>query len=118
MKQKRWRVVLWVAFVVMVFCAVRDVRRSAASNGAQRIEVRAGRAQSDEKETDARFKKAIESIDENDAKAANELPLGQLEAAREAQRMRQQEEATGPRAGDPCPARSAAARRGLIQRQE
>jgi hypothetical protein len=76
MKPKRWRVVLWVAFVLRVFCAVRDVRRSAASNGAQRIEVRAGRAPSDEKETDARFKKALESKDENDAKAANELPSG------------------------------------------
>ncbi len=85
----------------MVFCAVRDVRRSAASNGAQRIEVRAGRAQSDEKETDARFKKAIESIDENDAKAANELQRRQLEAAREAQRMRQHPDGTpvGPDAG-------------------
>ncbi len=94
MKPKRWWVVLSVAFVVMVFCAVRDVRRSAASNAAQRIEVRAGRAPSDEKETDARFKKAIEIIDANDAKAANELQLRQLEAAREAQRMRQHPDGT------------------------
>jgi hypothetical protein len=56
----------------MVFCAVRDVRRPIASKGARRIEVRAGRAPSDQKETDARFQKAAESIDENDAKAANE----------------------------------------------
>ncbi len=61
MKQKWWRVVLWVAFVLMVLCAVRDVRRSAASKGAQRIEVRAGGAPSDEKEMDARPKDAVES---------------------------------------------------------
>ena len=103
MKQKWWRVVLWVAFVLMVLCAVRDVRRTAASKGAQRIEVRTGRAGSDEKETDARLKNAIESMVENDAKAANELQRRPLEAAGEAQWMRQQEEATGPRTGDPCP---------------
>ncbi len=102
MKQKRWRVVLWVAFVLMVLCAIRDVRRSTASKGAQRIEVRAGRALSDEKETDVRLKTTIErTIDENDVETANELQRRQREAAPEAQRMRQQEGATGPRAGDP-----------------
>jgi flagellar biosynthesis/type III secretory pathway M-ring protein FliF/YscJ len=79
MKRKWWRVVLWAAFVLMVFCAVRDVRRPTASRGAQRIEVRAGRAPSDEKEADAQFQKAAESIDESDAKAANESRLRQQE---------------------------------------
>jgi hypothetical protein len=74
----------------MVFCAVRDLRRPTASRGAQRIEVRVGRAPSDEKETDARLKNALESNDENDAKAADELRRRQLKAAREAQRMGQQ----------------------------
>jgi hypothetical protein len=72
MKRKWWRVVLGVAFVLMVLCAVRDVRRTTASKGAQRIEVRAGRAPSDEKEMDARLQKATESIGENDAKTAHE----------------------------------------------
>jgi hypothetical protein len=90
MKRKWWRVVLGVAFVLMVLCAVRDVRRPIASRGAPRIEVRAGRAPSDEKKTDARFPKATESLDENDAKAADELHRRQLEAAGEPQRMRQQ----------------------------
>lgn len=71
MKPKWWRVVLWVAFVLMVLCAVRDVRRTAASKGAQRIEVRASRAPSDEKQTDARLKNAVESKDENNTKGAN-----------------------------------------------
>jgi preprotein translocase subunit SecF len=87
MKQKRWRVLLWIAFVVMVLCAVRDVRRSAASKGAQRIEVRAGRAPADRKQMDARLQNAGESKDENNTKGANESQQRLQQAAREAQRM-------------------------------
>jgi flagellar biosynthesis/type III secretory pathway M-ring protein FliF/YscJ len=73
MQQKTWCVVLSVVCVLVVFCAVRAVRRPAASEGAQRIEVSAGRAQANE--------------------AIIDLPLRQLETIREAQRTRQQETA-------------------------
>ena len=82
MKQKRWCVVLSIAFVVLLFCAVRAVRGPAASEAAQQIEVGAGRAQADE---------AIESLDAIRVEATNELQLRHLETAREAQRTKQQE---------------------------
>ncbi len=78
MIQKTWRVLLSVAFVMLVFCAVRAVRRPAASDAAQRTEVSAGRAQAEENEN---------------VTATNELQVRQLETARDAQWMKQQEAA-------------------------
>ena len=66
MQQRRWCVVLSVACVLLVFCAVRTVKRPAASDAAQRIEVGAGRAQADD---------AIESMEANHVQATNELQL-------------------------------------------
>lgn len=93
MQQTRRCVLLSVACVLLVFCAVRAVRRPAASDGAQRIEVCEGRAQAGEKETDARSRKTMESIDAIHVEAAGDLQRRQLETAREAQRMKQQEAA-------------------------
>ena len=85
MKQKRWCVVLSVASVLLLFCAVRAVRRPAASEGAQRIEAGTGRAQAGE---------AMETREAINVETTNDLQLRQLETAREAQRMKQQEAAT------------------------
>ena len=84
MKQRGWCVLLSVAFVLLVFCAARDLRKPAASDGAQRIEVGAAGAQANE---------ALESAGAVQVEAANELQLRQLETAREAQRIEQQEAA-------------------------
>ena len=92
MKKKTW-VLLSLASVLLIFCAVRAVRSPAASAGAQRTAVCEGRAQPGENEMSARFRKAHENMDARNVNAANELQLRQLETAREAQRMRQQEAA-------------------------
>ena len=93
MQQTKRRVLLSVACVLLVFCAVRAVRRPAASGGAQRVEVCAGRAPWGEYETDARSRKTRESIEAIHVGAAGDLQRRQLETAREAQRMKQQEAA-------------------------
>ena len=81
MKQKAW-VLLPLACVLLIFCAARVVRRPAASDGAQRIEVCESLAQADAKETDARFQQATESIDTDNVQAAHELQRRQQEATR------------------------------------
>jgi hypothetical protein len=85
MIRKTWRVLLSVAFVLLVFCAVRAVRRPAVSKGAQRPEVGTARAQANE---------ARESVGAVRVEATHKLQLRQLETAQEAQRMKQQEAAT------------------------
>jgi hypothetical protein len=92
MKKKTW-VLLSLASVLLIFCAVRAVRSPAVSAGAQSTAVCEGRAQSGENETIARFQKARESMDAHGVNAANELQLRQLETARKAQGMKQQEAA-------------------------
>ncbi len=92
MKKKTW-VLLSLASVLLIFCAVRAVRSPAASAGAQSAAVCEGRTPSGENETSARFQKAHESMDARNVNAANELQVRQLETAREAQRMKQQEAA-------------------------
>jgi len=82
MIQKTWRVLLSVAFVLLVFCAVRAVRRPAASVGAPRLAVGADRTQTAEAPAGAQ---AV------DIEASNDLQLRQLETAQEAQRIEQQE---------------------------
>ena len=84
MQQKTWCILLSVACAVMVFCAIRAARRPAASKAAQRIEVAAGRIQANE---------AVEDVEAIDAGAANEVQLRRLEAAGDAQQIRQQETA-------------------------
>jgi hypothetical protein len=84
MKQRGWCVLLSVAFAVLVFCAARDLRKPAASNGAQRIE--AGAA-------GARAKETSESIGAVHVRAASDLQLRRRETAQEAQRVKQQEAA-------------------------
>ena len=94
MKQQSWRVLLVVVSVLLVFGVVHALRRPAASDGAQRIAVGAGGAPADEKGTDARFQKAMASLEANEVQAADELQRRQLETAAEAQRMKQQEAIT------------------------
>jgi hypothetical protein len=96
MKKETW-VLLSVASVLLIFGAVRAVRSPAVSAGAQSGTPNAmhrvwepspavceGRAPSNGNQT---------SAGANDINAANELHRRQLETAREAQRMRQQEAA-------------------------
>jgi len=71
MNPRTWCVLLLVAFVL--FCTVRAVRRPVASEGAQSIKVPAGYAQLEE--------------------AATESQSTRLEAAGDAQQIRQQETA-------------------------
>jgi hypothetical protein len=94
MTEKRWCVLLSVASVLVMFCAVRAVRRLAASDAAQRIEVCAGLTQLDGKETNAGFQNARESIDAINVGATNDLQRRQLETARDAQQTRQEEAAS------------------------
>jgi len=84
MRQSGLRILLSVAFVLMLVCAVRAVRRPAASAGAQKTDVRAGRVQSDG---------AAGRADVTNAETANELQVRRLKAAGEAQRTKQQEAA-------------------------
>lgn len=84
MIHKTWRILLSVAFVLLVFCAVRAVRRPAASVGAQRMAASADRARADD---------AIESVDAASVEATDDLRVRQLETARDAQRIEQQETA-------------------------
>jgi hypothetical protein len=93
MQQKRGCVLLSVACVLLVFCAVRAVRKPAASDGARRIEVCEARAQANEIGTDTPFWKAAESLETSHVQAAQELERTRLETAGAAQRMRQQEAA-------------------------
>ncbi len=81
MQHKTWCVLLSVACAAMVFCAIRAARRPAASAGAQRIEVAAGRGQS------------VEAVEGIDLEAANELQWRRQEAVDDAQQIRQQEAA-------------------------
>jgi len=90
MKQKRWWVLLSVVSVLLMFCAVRAVKRTVASGGAHSIEVCEGRAQSDQNDIDAQLEKAIETMAVNSFKATRESQLKQQEATKEAQ-LRQQE---------------------------
>ncbi len=83
MKRQTW-VLISLASVLLIFCAVRAVRSPAVSAGAQRTGVCEDLARSDEKET---------SAGADNSNAANELRLRQLETAGAAQRMRQQEAA-------------------------
>jgi hypothetical protein len=83
MKQKSRCVLLSVACILVVFCAVRAVKRPMASDAAQRIEAGASRTLADESVTDARFP----------VTATDNLRLTQLETARRAQRIKQQEAA-------------------------
>ncbi|MCU0914168.1 MAG: hypothetical protein MUC88_06360, partial [Planctomycetes bacterium] len=92
MQQSRRYVLLPIACVLLVFCAVRAVRKPAASEGAQRIALSESRAQADEKETPAPLRTAMESTPELDIETADEWPR-QLETAREAQRLKHQEAA-------------------------
>ncbi len=110
-KQNKWSVLLSVVCVLFVFCVVRAVRRPAASDAAQRIEVGESPAQVDEEGTDTRFQTALESLEADHVQAANELQQRQLETAGEAQRIEQQEaaaellrrqqEAARPQSGNP-----------------
>lgn len=82
MRQKKYCVLLSVAFILLLFSAAREIRRPAASRGAQRMEVSTARAQAEE---------PMDSMDAIDVEATNDLQLRQLETAREAQRIEQQE---------------------------
>jgi len=92
-RDTRWRAVLSVASILLVFCVIRAVRPPAASDGAPRIEVGEGRVPAAENGTDARFPKARASAEANSVQAASELQQRQWETAQEAQRVRQQEAA-------------------------
>jgi len=81
---KTWRVLLSVAFVLLVICAVRAVRRPAASEGAQRTVARVDRAHASE---------AAERMEAVSVGATNDLQSRQWEAAGAAQRIEQQEAA-------------------------
>ncbi len=93
MKSKTW-LLLSLASILLIFCAVRAVRSPAASAGAQGPAVCENRAPSDENGTSTRLRKAPEGAGADQVSAANELYLRQLETAQEAQRMRQQEAAS------------------------
>lgn len=93
MRQDKWCVLLSVACVLLIFCAVRAVRRPTASEAAQWIEVGERLAQTDEKGTETRFEESVASLVADDVEAADELQRRQLETARKAQRMEQQEAA-------------------------
>jgi hypothetical protein len=84
MMYKTWRILLSVAFILLVFCAVRAVQRPAASVGAQRMEASADRARAEE---------AVKSVDAAGVEATGDLRVRQLETARDAQRIKQQETA-------------------------
>lgn len=84
MEQKRWWVLFWVASILLMFCVVRDIRRPAASDASQRIEVCEGRAQSHENEMGAPFED-METMAANFRKAVDAERVVQLEAAKEVQ---------------------------------
>jgi len=75
MMHNTWRVLLSVAFILLVFCAVRALRRPAASVAAPRPVAGADRTPT------------------VDAKATDDLQLRQLETAEDAQQIEQQEAA-------------------------
>lgn len=79
MIHKTWRVLLLVAFVMLLFCAIRTIRRPAASDAAQKPEVAPSRAPADGNES---------------VMTPGELRLRQLETAQNAQSMKQQEAVT------------------------
>jgi hypothetical protein len=93
MKQTRRDVLLSVACVLLVFCAVRAVRRPAVSGAAQRIDVPEALAPAAEKATSARNQPALESIGPMKVEAAHDLSQMLLETARAAEEMKQQEAA-------------------------
>ena len=93
MELTRWRAVLSVASILLVFCVVQAVRRPAASDGAPRIEVGEGCVPAAENGADARFQKAMANVEANSVPAASELQQRQWEAAQEAQRVKQREAA-------------------------
>ena len=89
MKHKKWWILLSVASVLLMFCAVRTFWRPAASDGAHRIEARESRARSGENQMDLQLKKALERIDADKTKAADAATLKELETAKEAQLKQQ-----------------------------
>lgn len=84
MMHKTWRILLSVAFILLVFCAVRAVRRPVASQGAPRVKASADRA---------RAEAAVKSVDAAGVETTDDLRVRQLETARDAQRIEQQETA-------------------------
>ena len=93
MQQTRRCVLLSVACVLVVFGAVRAVRRPAASDGAQRIRVSAGVVPVEERTMNARPQPAPERIDTSNFQTVHELQQRQLETARVAERTERQEAA-------------------------
>jgi len=93
MNQMRRDVLLSVGCMLLVFCAVRAVRRPAASGAAQRIDVPEALAQAAEKATNPRFQPIGESISPVNVEATSDLPQTHLETAQAAQQMKQQEAA-------------------------
>ncbi len=80
MNQKGWYLLFAVTLVLLLFFAVRTLRETAASKGAQTTAAEDSPAQTNEQTI-------------NPFRAAYETPLGHLGAARDAERIKQREAA-------------------------
>ena len=93
MRQAKRCILLSMACVLVVFCAVRAVRKPAASEGGQKIEACENQTQAGEKETDIRLPNTAERTNALVVETTDDGQQRYLETAQEAQRLKQQEAA-------------------------
>ena len=93
MRQAKRCILLSMACVLVVFCALRAVRKPAASEGGQRIEAGENQTQACEKETDTPLPNTTERVNALVVETTDDGQQRYLETAEEAQRLKQQEAA-------------------------